>query len=441
MNSDDPAPSAEPRVRLTRRFILILGIGAVLVAVLVGVSLGIRSTRRSAGTEPAVTASTSSPLSPRPTSAATSPGADTTTPTVNSASPASEEPTAPEVRWSPELKTGPWPTSHVQGIAVDPDKGFVYYSFTTLLVKTDLSGKLVGTVGGFTGHLGDLTFNPDDGKVYGSLEYKDAKAFYVAIFDVDKVNREDIQAMDSSIVSTVYLPEVVDDFTADLSGDGQFAGDTARTDDHRYGASGIDGIALGPKFGRTDGRNYLTVAYGIYDNTSRTDNDHQVLIQYDISGWDRIGRPLTEDDAHHRSPPTAGRKYFVYTGNTRYGVQTLTYDPWLERWFLGVYPGHKTRFPNYSLFAVDAASPPKTKALTGLPGETGATLPLAGTGLRDSSTGIRGWRAEVEYGLESLGDGLYYIARSSSSDGKHSAKLVLMSWAGDPDEPFQPVKQ
>src|SRR5699024_11549728 len=66
-----------------------------------------------------------------------------------------------------QLQSGPWPTSHVQGIAVDEENGFVYYSFTTLLVKTDLAGNVIGTVGGFTGHLGDLDFNAEDGRVYG----------------------------------------------------------------------------------------------------------------------------------------------------------------------------------------------------------------------------------------------------------------------------------
>src|SRR5262245_3093754 len=67
---------------------------------------------------------------------------------------------------------GTWPSGHVQGIAVDVRGGYIYYSFTTLLAKYDFSGKLVGTLVGWTGHLGDLDFNPADGKVYGSLEYK-----------------------------------------------------------------------------------------------------------------------------------------------------------------------------------------------------------------------------------------------------------------------------
>ncbi|MFC7648385.1 family 16 glycoside hydrolase [Streptosporangium lutulentum] len=127
------------------------------------------------------------------------------------------------------LNGGAWSTSHVQGIAVDQAKGYIYYSFTTLLVKTDLQGNIVGTLGGFTGHLGDLDVNKADGRVYGSLEYKAQKAFYIAIIDVDAIDRVGMQAQNSDVMRTVYLNEVVADFTADMDGNGVFDGDTANT--------------------------------------------------------------------------------------------------------------------------------------------------------------------------------------------------------------------
>ena len=52
------------------------------------------------------------------------------------------------------LYTGAYPSGHIQGIAVDPIKGFVYCSYTQLLVKLDLQGNLVGSCEGLTGHLG-----------------------------------------------------------------------------------------------------------------------------------------------------------------------------------------------------------------------------------------------------------------------------------------------
>ena len=59
--------------------------------------------------------------------------------------------------------------NHCQGIAIDEKKGFVYYSFTTKLIKCTLDGKLVGSVDGLIGHLGCIDLNEEDGRVYGSL--------------------------------------------------------------------------------------------------------------------------------------------------------------------------------------------------------------------------------------------------------------------------------
>jgi hypothetical protein len=59
---------------------------------------------------------------------------------------------------------------HMQGIVIDKANHCAYFSFTDKLIKTDLSGKLIGSVTGFIGHLGDLDLG-NDGKIYGSLEY------------------------------------------------------------------------------------------------------------------------------------------------------------------------------------------------------------------------------------------------------------------------------
>src|SRR3954453_9135828 len=100
---------------------------------------------------------------------------------------------------------GTWATSHVQGIAVDVKGGYIYYSFTTLLAKYDFSGKLVGTLVGWAGHLGDLDFNARDGRVYGSLEYKKDKAFYIAGIDVTRLDRVGVEAGSSDLFRTVSL--------------------------------------------------------------------------------------------------------------------------------------------------------------------------------------------------------------------------------------------
>ena len=123
---------------------------------------------------------------------------------------------------------------HVQGIAVDLERGYIYFSFTTKLLKMDLAGNLIGSVDGLTGHLGCLTMNPADGRVYGSLEYKDdaigkgirktldgesegadQTGFYIAVFDVDRIVRPDMDAERDRVMTAVYVKEAVDDYFAE----------------------------------------------------------------------------------------------------------------------------------------------------------------------------------------------------------------------------------
>ncbi|MET9508154.1 hypothetical protein ABZX62_06685 [Streptomyces flavidovirens] len=356
---------------------------------------------------------------------------------------------APKGRHLPaEIKGGAWKAGHVQGVAVDRRKGFMYFSFTNLLVKTDLRGNPVGSVSGFTGHLGDLDYNTTDGRVYGSLEYKSAKAFYIAILDVDRINRMDMDARTSDVVSTVHLQEVVDDYTADMNGDGKFDGDTAHTPDHRYGCSGIDGVAFGPELDRGGlvkrGRQVLTVAYGIYSNVKRQDNDHQVLLQYDVRKWRKYERPLPESAPHTSGPAYVDGKYFVRTGNTRYGVQNLEYDAHTGNWLMAVYKGAKPQFPNYSLFIADGSKRPVTGPVTGQPQpEVGELLPLLRAGLHHEASGTYGWESGGQYGLISLDDGRFYLVEAGTvvEDGvtKQTARAVLHRWTGRPPTPFTPV--
>ncbi|WP_207454114.1 hypothetical protein [Desertivibrio insolitus] len=361
------------------------------------------------------------------------------------------------------LNGGRWPTSHVQGVAVDLDRGHVYYSFTTLLVKTALDGTLLGTVGGLSGHLGDITFDPVARRLYGSLEYKAAAAFYVAIFDVDAIDREGLLAVDASVVRTVHLAEVVADYTwssavaaqpslasgsADSrrssSAEGAYRGLSTLADTsplrHRYGCSGIDGIAFGPRFGSTDGPLLLTVAYGVFSDLARDDNDHQVLLQYATDDWwEHLARPLNELDPHRSGPSHPDGKYFVRTGNTRFGVQNLEFDAHAERWFLGVYAGEKPDFPNFTLFAVDAAALPTLGPLAGLGGELGLTLALADDGLWDENTGVRGWYQHADVGIAAVGEGLFYLSESSVREGLQTSDVTLHRWSGDARMPFAPV--
>ena len=340
--------------------------------------------------------------------------------------------------WPRTIDGGAWPTSHLQGVAVDERRGEVLWSFTQQLVRTELDGTVLGTVEGITGHLGDIDLGPD-GRVYGSLEYKDAPAFYIAIIDPRKVTRVGVQARE--VMTTVHLQKVVDDFTADLDGDGRFDGDTADTADHRYGSSGIDGVAFGPRFGERKGRQTLKVAYGVYENVARVDNDNQVILEYDTSRWKRYERPLDEAAPHRSGPREPDGTFFVHTGNTRYGVQNLEFDASTGDWYLAVYPGSKPQYPNHSLFVVDGAARPYLAPVRGQARpERGWHLTLTDEGAYDPATTTTGWSFDASYGLVSLGHGLFYGGSGAKeADGRQRGTATLLRWTGTAPDGFVPV--
>ena len=347
---------------------------------------------------------------------------------------------------------------HVQGIAVDVKRGHVYFSFTTKLIKTDLDGRLIGSVEGITGHLGCIDINPADGRIYGSLEYKNdgicksiraqlkkdadttaapdlTDAFYVAIFDSRNITRPGMNAETDNVLTTVYLKDVADDYNATVTHNGRHVR-------HRYGCSGIDGLAFGPQFGRNKGKYYLHVACGIYGDTTRTDNDHQVILQYDASEWHKYEQPLSQNHTHRCGPERPLNKYFVFTGNTTYGIQNLAYDATTGYWFAAVYRGKKSRFPNFPLFTLDGSQQPGIQSLKGFDnGEKGKILTPAKAGIHDAESGIYGWEHPWgTTGIHSLNNGYFYISQNGlSPDKRHYCRLQLYRWTGKTPDPFEEV--
>lgn len=317
--------------------------------------------------------------------------------------------------------------SHVQGIAVDAKREYMYFSFTTCLVKTDMRGNIVGSVTGLAGHLGCIAYNCDDGKVYGSLEFKRDSigrgilanlgsartlrdGFYMTIFDVEKITRMDMDAEKDGVMTAVYLKEVFDDYSAP---------------GHRYGCSGIDGTTFAPAFGAESGKNYLYVAYGIYGDTERQDNDHQVILQYDVSGWQHWAKALNQEDMHQSGPAAPDAKYFVFTGNTTYGIQNLEYDPASRTMLAAVYRGKKAQYPNYAMYFIDCTKAPETKMLPGI-GHQGQCLSLAPLGERHEATGIRGSDfPHGSTGIAALGDGSFYISQPFQADNTFGSSVSL----------------
>jgi hypothetical protein len=390
---------------------------------------------------------------------------------------------------------------HVQGIAVDLERGYFYFSFTTALLKTDLEGHLIGSVTGMTGHLGCMTLNPEDGRIYASIEYKhdeigkgilnklqgtenDADTgFYIAIFDPDRITRPDMNAETENVMTTVYIREAVADCRAKVTNGG-------KEFEHRFGCSGIDGVTFAPKLGKKQGKkHYLYVAYGIYSDTLRTDNDYQVILAYDTKDWSRYEQPLTQKNLHKSGPQQPAHKYFVRTGNTSWGIQNLAYDtknwsryeqPLTQKnlhksgpqqpahkyfvrtgntsWgiqnlaydkstgniYAAVYKGKKSIYPNYSLFVIDGHKAPRKMQLQGFdPAYKGEVLSLAEQGMYDAQSNTYGWMFKWgTTGLCPLGDGYFYISHNAKSKqtGCQSSTVHLYKWLGKADQAFERVK-
>ena len=285
--------------------------------------------------------------------------------------------------------------NHVQGIAFDKSSDCFYCSFTTAFYKVGTDGIIRDSIVDIHGHLGAMTFDPETRTVYASLECKDDEIgssiskgmgkeayghdqsrFYIAEIDVDAMTME-----------THELAQVREDYLAD-----------------RYGCSGMDGVTLAPAFGKGKGK-YLYVAYGVYSDTTRTDNDHNILLCY---------RP-----GHYRKPV---RSYFVRTGNTAYGVQNLCYDSASGKMLMFVYRGWKKEFPNWKTFELDMAQKPLRAPLQGVPYHKGKAWQLT------EFTGSR--FAKGATGVCSLGDGLFYIGDAGRRDGRQYCDFLLYRHTG-----------
>ena len=322
-------------------------------------------------------------------------------------------------------------TGHLQGIALDKKRGHIYWSFTTLLVKTDLNGTVIGSVGGLIGHLGCIAYCAERDELWGTLELKgDAvgrgiskllkrenvsrEAFYAVVFDIEAITSKNINAENNNIMRACYLYDVCMDY----SGSGE------NGHPHRYGCSGIDGITFAPMI--TEKPNAplrMFVAYGIYGDVNRTDNDDQVILSIDPAIAKQTAMKLRQDRPH-RIGVRCEDKLFVKTGNTNYGIQNLEYDSPTDSFFAAVYPGSKPQYPNPPMFVFPRKQDPETivennKRLLG--GLNSYSFPLGSTG------------------LASLGNGEFLVSEAYRDKSRDAGKISRYKFTGKGPDGFEKI--
>lgn len=341
---------------------------------------------------------------------------------------------------------------HVQGIALDKQRKHMYFSFTNKLVKTDLNGNILGSVDQLEGHLGAIALNPKDGRIYASLECKSdeigtsiaqkmgtkaiTKAnsiFYIAIFDGEKISHEGMNPQNDSVMTTICVQDAVRDYQAIVQNQG-------KKREHRYGCSGIDGVMFAPMIGNTsDDQSYLYVGYGIYGDTTRTDNDYQVLLCYHPDSLKAYERAVKWGEIHTNGPKQPLKKLFLKTGNSTYGIQNMTYDASSHRCILAVYPGKKSTYPNYSHFSFDIMQPPVWNQLDGMdPIEYQWTVPLESNNNNVKERNLEGWNFPWgSTGICPIGNGYFYISENHRNEqGEESCTARRYKWTGDYQNPF-----
>ena len=199
---------------------------------------------------------------------------------------------------------------HMQGFT--SGNGFMYWSFTDSLVKTNLKGTMRAQVEVRGGHLGGLDYF--DGRIYASFlgnalpghAWEDWTAFKIYVFDAD----------DLHLIKSINL-DICDEYKS-----------IACTPSDTRGFQAIDGVAIAPDPVTGDER--MFVACALYTGEKY---DNQIILEFTLNG-----DYITE--------------YHIKTGNTVYGIQNLDHDRTTGEFWFTTYGGSEPYQPRETLYCV-----------------------------------------------------------------------------------------
>ncbi len=287
---------------------------------------------------------------------------------------------------------------HLQGLCVDDELKYMYLS-ADQIVKVDMeTGKVVGTLDGFSTVSGIAAMN---GMHLGSLEYHDGWIYTAVIagnphgklmilaIEASKIDRIGMQVNDiEGSVRAVLMKDHMNDYCDPVDetiftgwkGPGNFT--MSDREGHRFGCGGADGITIGTYPGDTSGKQYVIASYGIYandENSIRQDNEYTILKFYALDDiWNSDKTPTSHNIVFHKDDNTvadygvnealtAEKTLFLYTGNINWGPQNISYEP--DTGDIVLYCYEPTDFKDdfnkvpRIMFVVDGSKVPEEKVL------------------------------------------------------------------------------
>lgn len=151
-----------------------------------------------------------------------------------------------------------------------------------------------------------------------------------------------------------------------------------------------------------------------------------MLLCYDVKKLKKYEQPLSAQNLHQSGPQNPAYTYYIYTGNTSWGVQNLCYDSHTGNMLAAVYTGKKPDWKNFGLFVVDGQQKPVKEVLRGVePKTSGLVMPLLQQGEQDTKHGTWGWN--FKWGNTGLTSGRRTLLRLDGRTRQGHRTTVLRS--------------
>lgn len=290
---------------------------------------------------------------------------------------------------------------HVQGIDTDKNNEYIFESGIGHFRKLDMQGNIVADITvPDEYHFGDIAYNSANGHVYIPIQVSSTTGTltYIGVLDTNQLNGkyESLEAAKNVLKLTPVNTK------SNASSGGPQFGD------------GIGSMTVAPLPGA--GNHSKQYLYAGVSTLGSRDNGgyYSAVCAFDI---DEIESAAATYDNISSSQISWKEVYYMYTGPTDYGVQTLDYDKETSRLIAGLYKGSDPNFPNYGTFSFDLNLSAINQELEGTGALRGNVLQYSDDFGALGESGVRGISLTLTaQGICSIGDGYYYIVGAATGD-------------------------